>query len=141
MNPNSDTPESIRDQHEHYCAGLSKPRDFVEAALSRSNSNIGKNVYLSRDEAWSLREAQRLPPKPTREIIQSRLLWGIPVSLKDCFDLEGFPTSIGSKFYAARIRAARDSWVAARLRQAGAVITGKTHLHQLAYGITGENSD
>jgi Asp-tRNA(Asn)/Glu-tRNA(Gln) amidotransferase A subunit family amidase len=31
--------------------------------------------------------------------------------------------------------------VAARLRQAGAVIMGKTHLHQLAYGITGENSE
>jgi aspartyl-tRNA(Asn)/glutamyl-tRNA(Gln) amidotransferase subunit A len=31
--------------------------------------------------------------------------------------------------------------VAARLRAAGAVIVGKTHLHQLAYGITGENKD
>ena len=36
---------------------------------------------------------------------------------------------------------ATDSAVAARLRQAGAVIMGKTHLHQLAYGITGENSE
>ena len=36
---------------------------------------------------------------------------------------------------------AADSAVAARLRQAGAVIMGKTHLHQLAYGITGENSE
>ena len=34
-----------------------------------------------------------------------------------------------------------DSWVAERLRSLGAVITGKTHLHQLAYGITGENSE
>src|SRR5262249_35709773 len=37
--------------------------------------------------------------------------------------------------------AAADSAVATRLREQGAVITGKTHLHPLAYGITGENRD
>ena len=37
--------------------------------------------------------------------------------------------------------AARDSWLVERLRAAGAVITGKTHLHPLAYGITGENPE
>jgi len=37
--------------------------------------------------------------------------------------------------------ATRDSWLVARLRAAGAVITGKTHLHPLAYGITGENPE
>ncbi len=51
-------------------------------------------------------------------------------------------TTCGSRFYAEKNGIARnDSTVAARLRQAGAVIMGKTHLHQLAYGITGENSD
>jgi aspartyl-tRNA(Asn)/glutamyl-tRNA(Gln) amidotransferase subunit A len=37
--------------------------------------------------------------------------------------------------------AAQDSWLVRRLRAAGAVITGKTHLHPLAYGITGENPE
>ena len=37
--------------------------------------------------------------------------------------------------------AERDSWLVEKLRAAGAVITGKTHLHPLAYGITGENPD
>jgi aspartyl-tRNA(Asn)/glutamyl-tRNA(Gln) amidotransferase subunit A len=37
--------------------------------------------------------------------------------------------------------AARDSWLVERLRAEGAVITGKTHLHPLAYGITGENPE
>jgi aspartyl-tRNA(Asn)/glutamyl-tRNA(Gln) amidotransferase subunit A len=37
--------------------------------------------------------------------------------------------------------AAQDSWLAQRLRAAGAVIIGKTHMHPLAYGITGENPD
>ncbi len=38
-------------------------------------------------------------------------------------------------------QAAHDSWLVARLRAAGAVVTGKTHLHPLAYGITGENPE
>jgi Asp-tRNA(Asn)/Glu-tRNA(Gln) amidotransferase A subunit family amidase len=64
------------------------------------------------------------------------------VAVKDCFDVAGYPTTCGSRFYAEKNGIARaDSTVAARLRQAGAVIMGKTHLHQLAYGITGENSD
>jgi len=69
-------------------------------------------------------------------------LWGLPVSVKDCFDLAGAPTSCGVHFYRDLNGAvASDSWLVARLRAAGAVITGKTHLHPLAYGITGENAE
>src|SRR6202011_4339067 len=65
-----------------------------------------------------------------------------PVSLKDCFDLAGVVTTVGSRFYAQRnAPATEDSAVAARLRSQGAVIVGKTPLHPLAYGITGENPD
>jgi aspartyl-tRNA(Asn)/glutamyl-tRNA(Gln) amidotransferase subunit A len=69
-------------------------------------------------------------------------LWGIPVSVKDCFDLGGTPTSCGVQFYRdVNGVAAQDSWLVDQLRRAGAVITGKTHLHPLAYGITGENPE
>jgi Asp-tRNA(Asn)/Glu-tRNA(Gln) amidotransferase A subunit family amidase len=62
--------------------------------------------------------------------------------VKDCFDLAGAPTSCGTKFYRDLDGIARhDSWLVERLRTAGAVITGKTHLHPLAYGITGENAE
>src|SRR6202522_4461422 len=69
-------------------------------------------------------------------------LWGLPVSVKDCFDLGQAPTSCGVHFYRdLNGKAAQDSWLVERLRTAGAVITGKTHLHPLAYGITGENPE
>jgi aspartyl-tRNA(Asn)/glutamyl-tRNA(Gln) amidotransferase subunit A len=69
-------------------------------------------------------------------------LWGLPISVKDCFDLAGAPTSCGVRFYRDRNgKAARNSWLVEQLRAAGAVITGKTHLHPLAYGITGENAE
>ncbi len=132
--------DSIPDLRQALAAGSASPESVAEQALARANSNASHNVYISLDAGRTLSEASALPsrfasnPKP--------LLYGLPVSLKDCFDLAGFPTSCGSKFYAAKNRIARaDSSVAARLRSQGAVIVGKAHLHQLAYGITGENPD
>ena len=129
---------SIARLHQQYLNGESNPLVELNAALSRANSNAGHNVYLSQNEDWSRDEARIL----LREDIFRKPLWGLPISLKDCFDLAGFPTSCGSTFYRDHNGIASfDSTIAARLRSAGAVITGKTHLHQLAYGITGENSN
>ena len=111
------------------------------AFLARANGNASHNTYITFDPQWTLAEALR---QQSRAVCGegSLPLFGLPISLKDCFDLAGYPTSCGSKFYAAhKQNASADSWTAARLRQAGALITGKTHLHQLAYGITGENPD
>ena len=109
----------------------------LASALSRANGTASKNTYISLDADWSREQAHRL-----NHHTGGHELFGLPVALKDCFDLEGFVTTSGSRFYAQHnAPAASDSWVAARLKAAGAIITGKTHLHQLAYGITGENRD
>ncbi len=69
-------------------------------------------------------------------------LWGLPISVKDCFDLAGSPTTCGVHFYRELNGSAlHDSWLVEQLRKSGAVIVGKTHLHPLAYGITGENPE
>src|SRR5271156_5209242 len=116
------------------------PREVTEQALARANSNAGKNVYIALNVEQALREAEELPARFPGAAKPA--LYGLPVSLKDLFDLQGFPTSSGSRFYAERHGVAlEDSAVAARLRAQGAVIVGKTHLHQLAYGITGGNPD
>ncbi len=119
----------------------SEPALQAQEALARANSNAGRNVYLAMDRERILAEAEALTarfPDPA----QRPPLFGVPIGVKDCFDVAGYPTTCGSHFYAAQNGiAAADSAVAARLRQAGAVIMGKTHLHQLAYGITGENSE
>ena len=121
-----------------YRSGEADPLVVLDTSLERANSNASHNVYLARDPKWSRNEARTL----RRERMGTQPLWGVPISLKDCFDLAEFPTSCGSSFYRDHHGlAAIDSAVAARLRAAGAVITGKTHLHQLAYGITGENRD
>src|SRR5277367_6200496 len=121
-------------------AGEVTPREMAEQALTRANSNAGKNVFLAMDVEKTLRESKELPARFPGSAKPA--LYGLPVSLKDLFDLRGFPTSCGSRFYAEHGGVVlEDSAVAARLRSQGAVIVGKTHLHQLAYGITGENPD
>jgi Asp-tRNA(Asn)/Glu-tRNA(Gln) amidotransferase A subunit family amidase len=133
-------PGPLQQLRDALARGEITPRAAVEEALARANSNANRNVYLAFDADAALREADVLPHKFSSGAKPP--LYGLPVSLKDCFDLAGFPTSAGSSFYAARNGIAReDSAVAARLRALGAIIIGKTHLHQLAYGITGENPD
>jgi aspartyl-tRNA(Asn)/glutamyl-tRNA(Gln) amidotransferase subunit A len=137
---------TIRDLRTALAAGSVRPTELAEQALARANSNPGRNTYLWRDPAWTLAEAARAEAMPRSEgglFGDGRdPLWGLPISVKDCFDLAGAPTSCGVRFYRdLNGPAARDSWLVKRLRKAGAVITGKTHLHPLAYGITGENPE
>ena len=121
-------------------SGAITPRVAVEQALARANSNAAHNVYLALDAERALRDADELPKRFPSSAKPP--LYGLPISLKDCFDLAGLVTTAGSRFYAERnAPATEDSAVAARLRSQGAVIVGKTHMHPLAYGITGENPD
>lgn len=119
-----------------------RPSELAEEALARSNANAGRNTYLWQDSDWTRAEAARIQaaPRPLDDDLQQ--LWGIPISVKDCFDLAGAPTSCGVRFYRdLNGLALYDSWLVRRLRAAGAIITGKTHLHPLAYGITGESPE
>ncbi len=66
-------------------------------------------------------------------------LHGIPISLKDLIDVAGVVTTAGSRVLADRIAPA-DAPVVTRLREAGAVIIGRTNLHEFALGTTSEDS-
>jgi Asp-tRNA(Asn)/Glu-tRNA(Gln) amidotransferase A subunit family amidase len=117
------------------------PIAIATQAASKANSSASHNTYLTLLTAESLRRAERLPSL-YRDADARPSLYGTPVSIKDCFDVAGTVTTCGSRFY-ARLHpvATENSWVAQRLFDAGAIIPGKTHLHQLAYGITGESAD
>ena len=117
------------------------PRAIASESASKANGNASHNTYITLTTAELLRRAEQLP-KDFAEAKNRPPLYGVPISIKDCFDVAGTITSCGSRYYAQlNPRARENSWVAQRLLEAGAIIPGKTHLHQLAYGITGENAD
>jgi Asp-tRNA(Asn)/Glu-tRNA(Gln) amidotransferase A subunit family amidase len=117
------------------------PAVVARQALDRANGNSGRNTYLWLSNERAMQRATNLDslfPDPSLR----PALYGLPVSIKDCFDLAGAVTTCGTRFYAQHNPlAGADSAVARRLLDRGAVILGKTHLHPLAYGITGENPD
>jgi len=82
--------------------------------------------------------AQRAAVDLDRELARDKLrgpLHGIPVAVKDIFDVAGFPTRCGCRAYDDAPLASEDSTVVARLRAAGAIILGKTTTHELACGV------
>jgi len=66
-------------------------------------------------------------------------LHGVPLSIKDLLDLRGTPTTAASRVREGHV-AERDAPAIAHLRQAGAIVVGKTNLHEFALGTTSEDS-
>src|ERR1700722_12652936 len=137
---------TVRDLRTSLAAGSTTPSHLAETALTNSNRNAARNTYIWQNPEWTRDEAahaESMPRSSGGPFGDGRsALWGLPISVKDCFDLAGSPTSCGIHFYRdLNGNAERDSWLVEKLRAAGAVITGKTHLHALAYGITGENPE
>jgi amidase len=77
----------------------------------------------------------RLLEEPT---LRHGPLVGIPISIKDCFDIEGVPTTCGSTFLRDK-KAAGDATVVARLKQAGAVPIGKTNCPEFLSNYESDN--
>ena len=95
------------------------------------------NAFISVLAESALREAESIDRAREQGAV-SGLLAGVPISVKDCIDVAGTPCTNGSTFFADYVPEI-DALVVQRLRQAGAVILGKTNLHEFAYGSTTQN--
>lgn len=114
------------------------PVDLVNVALARIERwNPELNAFLTVVEKRARREARTVEHE-TRRGKWRGPLHGIPISLKDNFWTRGIRTTAGSKILADFVPR-KDSEVAARLARAGAILLGKTNMHEFAYGITTEN--
>ncbi len=114
------------------------PVELTKAALERIEAlNPRLNVFITVTAERALREARAAE----REIAGGKYrgpLHGIPITLKDNICAAGVRTTAGSKILGEFIPLA-DADVARKLSRAGAVLLGKTNLHEFAYGVTTEN--
>jgi aspartyl-tRNA(Asn)/glutamyl-tRNA(Gln) amidotransferase subunit A len=114
------------------------PVELVDAALERiERLNPKLNAFLTIVAESARREA-RMAERAIRRGNLRGPLHGIPISLKDNYWTRGIRSTAGSKILADFVPD-EDSDVARRLVHAGAILLGKTNMHEFAYGITNEN--
>lgn len=119
--------------------GQATSHSVVRACLDRIEAlNPKLNAFVAVHESAALEAARRCDDERAAGIDRGPL-HGIPVALKDNFDCAGEATTACSRAFRDNI-AERDADSVARLRTAGAIVIGRTNMHELAYGGTGEVS-
>jgi len=120
-------------------AGEVTAEQVTEDCLRRidaDNGRLNAFIFVMADEAR--RQARRADS----ELAAGRdrgPLHGVPISIKDLIDIQGAATTAASRVRDGHV-ARHDAVVIARLRDAGAVLIGKTNLHEFAFGTTNEDS-
>ena len=106
------------------------------AAIAEHAARTNAFIYVDED---GVRAAAHAVDEERRRGVDRGPLHGMPISIKDLIDIAGRPTTAASNVRRDHI-AAEDAPVIQRLREAGAVIIGKTNLHEFALGTTSEES-
>ena len=106
-------------------------------AIARAESARALNAYVTLDAEGLHRQAQALTQrKQAGEVMP---LYGTVVALKDNIDVAGLPCGAGTRALQNQIPR-EDAPLVQRLRRAGALISGKLGMHELAFGITSNNA-
>jgi len=121
-------------------AGRTTSRALLETALARiaEPSGEGARAFMKVYAESARADADHADRLRKAGVVRSAVD-GLPVSVKDLFDVAGDVTRAGSKLLAKAAPAVSDAPAVARLRAAGAVIVGRTNMVEFAFGTTGLN--
>lgn len=110
--------------------------EVAEACLERIGRAQRLGAFITVTEELALADAQRVDTARARG---DRLpLDGLTLGVKDNIDVGGIRTTVGSRAFADRV-AEEDAEIVRRLRRGGAIVLGKTNMHELAFGSTCRN--
>jgi allophanate hydrolase len=124
--------ETVAEILDAYRGDTLTPEDIVARSFARIRRHDDPAIFIAlRDEADVVAEAKAL----ARDGDMTLPLYGIPVAVKDNIDVKGLPTTAACPAFG--YRPGRDATAVAKLRQAGALILGKTNLDQFATGLVG----
>ena len=110
---------------------------YAAALLERCAAGKALNVFITL-QPESVLEAARRCDRERRKGAHSGALFGLPVPVKDCVNTRDYPTTAGTSGL-RHFRPAEDAPIVKALRQAGAIVLGKTNMHELGYGWTSNN--
>ena len=134
-------PETAFDFHRAYLEGKTTPTDVALRLMDIVRSIEESAVPLRPFIAWKERELMQQARASTERYESGEslgILDGVPISVKDELDMTPFPTMVGTKFYNTQ-PPAEDATSVSRLRSAGALMVGKTNMHEIGLGVTGLN--
>jgi len=106
------------------------------AQIEAENPRLNAFILVMADQA---RQQARAADRELAAGHDRGPLHGVPISVKDLYDIRGTATTAASRVRDGHV-AARDAATIAHLRQAGAVFVGKTNLHEFAFGTTNDDS-
>lgn len=131
---------TLHDLAHALAAGRTTSTALVAQALERIDdpAGEGERTFARVDREAAMTAAAASDSLRAHGIVPSPLA-GIPVSVKDLFDIAGQPTPAGSILLRDAPPAAADAAVVARLRAAGAVIVGRTTMTEFAFSGLGLN--
>ena len=120
-------------------AGEVNSVQLAQECLARISDPTGEGarVFLHVDAQQVLADARKCDAAIQNG--ETSLLCGIPISVKDLFDVEGQVTTVGSRILANEKPATKDATAIARLRAAGAVLMGRTNMTEFAFSGIGMN--
>jgi len=121
-------------------AGRTTARKLVEECIARIADPAceGQHTFIHVDKDAALEGADAMDHLRKAHAAPSRFA-GIPVSIKDLFDIKGQVTRAGSRALEDSAPAEKDAPVVARLRRAGFVVIGSTNMTEFAYSGIGIN--
>lgn len=118
-------------------AGTLTSETVVSDCIARARAGVDLNVFITLDEQGALAAARAADALAGG--MSSKPLGGIPIVVKDNIHAAGLPCTAGTPALAGFVPET-DAPVVQRLREAGAIILGKTNMHELAFGGTGYNA-
>ena len=120
--------------------GRTSARKIVDGCLERiaDASGEGERAFIHVDAEAAIEAAEAMDRLREIKAAPSRYA-GIPVSIKDLFDIRGQVTRAGSRALEDSAPAEADATVVARLRRAGFVVIGRTNMTEFAYSGIGIN--
>lgn len=123
-------------------SGATSARSLVESALAKAEdpAGEGKRMFIDLDADWVRAQADAID-RERRAGRHPSPFAGIPVSIKDLFDVRGEVTRAGSKVFDGNSPAAADCAAVARLRSCGFVLFGRVNMTEFAYSGLGINSN
>jgi mandelamide amidase len=119
-------------------AGTLKSEDLVRALVDVIERKHDLNAFITFDRDRALAAAHRADALAARKSFAGPL-HGVPIVVKDNIHVAGLPNSAGTPALKSFVPT-RNAPVAEKLIRAGAIVLGKTNMHELAFGITSNNA-